>query len=206
MLAQLIVELGAKPSGRDGALELATVVGGDDADVQRDLRPVDVQHVRLDEAQQARLRDRAEIGDAVDEQRAVLASGQRVGAGEQMLLEVLLRERRGVDGDERLALAHRPIVNRTRDHGAARAVLGLDAQRSIALRDRDDLLEEIDRAARLAGEQRREVRQLAGVTRAGVAGLVRLRALSSQRAHLHTPGASQLVDMVRRGRPAAILR
>src|SRR6185436_16671026 len=101
----------------------------------------------LQKAQQLRLRAERHLADLVEEQRPAVRGLDQpraiaIGAGEraahvseELALDQVLRQRRAVDGGERLRAPRRVAVNRARDQLLAGAGLAEDADRDVAAGD-----------------------------------------------------------------------
>ena len=148
------------PAG-DGGLEI-DVGRGDDAHVD-DLDRVAADRLHLaglERAEQLHLRAGGQVSDLVEEQRAAVRGLEETGARadcareraarvtEELALDELLRDRRAVHGDHRLAGASRAVVDRARDELLARAALAEHENRRV--RGRDALDASIDVAHRRA--------------------------------------------------------
>ena len=124
-----VVEVEPERAALHAGFEVA-IGGGDQAHVglQRARASHPLELARLEHAQQLGLHQRAHLRDLVEEQRAArrLLDAPDLGGGgagerallvaEQLRLEQLLRQRRAVDRDERLAGAIRSLVDQARDH------------------------------------------------------------------------------------------
>ena len=142
--------------------------GGDHAHVGLDrLVAADAVVVAVGQhAQQARLQLRGHVADLVEEQRATLglleaAAPHRLRAGEsaalvaeQLAFQQVARDRRGVQRDERPALARAVLVQRTRDDFLAAARFARDEHRDVGLAQPSDGAEHLLHGWRLAEDLR----------------------------------------------------
>src|SRR5262249_15385908 len=133
------VEVLAKPSLGDAALEVA-IAGGDDPDVHRDrARGADlVERLFLEHAQELALVIRPQLADLIEEHRpsvglleVAAALADRPGEAaldvtEELALEELGRDGRHVDRDERLIAPRAQGVRRPGEQLLARARLAAD--------------------------------------------------------------------------------
>jgi hypothetical protein len=132
------------------------LVGGDDADVEGDLRAPAHRpgSSLLERAQELCLEAERHVSDLVEKQGTALRLEQepavvlpRVGEGaahvsEQLALEQMLGESRAVDRDEGPLGATASLVQRSRHEFLARTTLAGDEHRRIAFRDAlDDLID-----------------------------------------------------------------
>ena len=125
-------------------------------------------------AQQPRLQFLRHVADLVKEQRAALglletAAAHVLGAGEgaalvaeQFGLQQLLRDRRGVDGDERPTRSRAVAVQRARHQFLAGARLAGDHHRRVGLRQAADRAEHLLHRRRLAEYLRHRFADFAG--------------------------------------------
>ena len=162
------------------------VGGGDDADIDRHrLAAADaVDQPLLDRAQQFRLQAHVHFGDFVEQQRAAIgllefadAASERAGEGallvaEQLGLQEVIRDRRAIDGNERLPGAGRAGVQVARQHFLAGAALAGDQHGGVGagdlLGELDDArhrLVAIDHLAPVVGDGREHGRDQVGVGR-----------------------------------------
>ena len=157
----------AERAGLDPLLQVL-VRGGDDAHVAAH-RVVAADAIELavgEHAQQARLQVERHVADLVEEERAAVglleaaaARGLRAGEGaalvaEQLGLEQVLRDRRGVDRDERAAGARAVLVQGVGDQLLAGARFAGDQHRDDALAQPADGAEHVLHRRRLAEDLR----------------------------------------------------
>ena len=184
---QAMQQVGAETAGLHQAFQVL-VGGGDHAHVHADqLAPADAKELALGQhAQQARLQRQRHVADLVQEQRAAiglfeaadvspLRTGERASLmAEQLALQQLGRNGRGVERHERLARARGLVVQGARDQLLAGAGLAGDQHRQRRLRQAADRAEQPAHGRRVADQLRRAVARLRH--RFGDGGLAGLQA------------------------------